>query len=188
MASDTDSREVSDILRRAEEGKDVDFKALLPLVYDHLHKIADRQMAGERKDHTLQPTALVHEAYMRLVGKEPLAWSSKSHFYGAAAEAMRRILVEHARARARVKRGGGRKRVGASLVDLVAQDDPETFLSVNEAIRRLEEADPRAGSVVRLRLFAGLGAAETAQALGLQQRTVERDWTYARIFLYEKLE
>jgi len=184
----SDSREVSRILRAAEAGEAVDFKALLPLVYDHLRGIAARQMAGERRDHTLEPTALVHEAYLRLVGRDRLAWSSKAHFYAAAAEAMRRILVDHARGRARIKRGGpGRRRVGANLTELVAQDDPQTFLAVDDAIRRLEEVDPRAGSIVRLRLFAGLDVAETAQALDIPQRTVERDWAYARSFLFEKL-
>ena len=101
---------------------------------------------------------------------------------------MRHILVEHARGRARVKRGGGRVRVGGSLLELVAQDDPETFLAVDDAICRLEEVDARASSIVRLRLFAGLSVAETAQALGLPQRTVERDWAYARSFLFEKLQ
>jgi len=181
-----ESREVSRILREARTPEDL--KDLLPLVYGHLHRIAARRMAGERRDHTLQPTALVHEAYLRLLGSEPLAWSSKAHFYAAAAEAMRRILVEHARARGRVKRGGGRGRVTADLADLVTQDDPTTFLAVDEAIRRLEEADARAGSVVRLRLYAGLALPEIAEALGVPLRTVERDWTYARSFLYERLQ
>ena len=188
MNDSGDSREVSRILQGAERGEAVDFKELLPLVYDHLRRIAGRQMASERNDHTLEPTALVHEAYMRLVGRDALAWSSKSHFYGAAAQAMRHILVEHARGRARVKRGGGRVRVGGSLLELVAQDDPETFLAVDDAICRVEEVDARASSIVRLRLFAGLSVAETAQALGLPQRTVERDWAYARSFLFEKLQ
>ncbi len=175
------------MLRAAEAGEPVEFAALLPLVYDHLRAIAARQMAGERRNHTLEPTALVHEAYLRLVGREPIAWSSKAHFYGAAAEAMRRILVDHARGRARLKRGGEARRVGANLLDLVSQDDPGTFLAVDEAICRLEEVDARAGSIVRLRLFAGLDVAETAQALGVPQRTVERDWAYARTFLFEEL-
>ncbi|MFI5401676.1 MAG: ECF-type sigma factor [Planctomycetota bacterium] len=179
---------MSRILRAEEAGGKVDFAALLPLVYGHLRAIAARQLAGERKDHTLQPTALVHEAYLKLVGREPLAWSSKSHFYAAAAEAMRRILVDHARARKSAKRGGGAPRAAASLLDLVARDDPAEFLAVDEAISRLEETDPRAGSIVRLRLYAGLEIAEVAEALGLPQRTVERDWAYARTWLFEKLK
>ncbi len=183
----TTSNEVARILRAAEAGEQVDFGALLPLVYQHLHAIARRQMGAERKDHTLQPTALVHEAYLRLVGKEPLAWSSKTHFYATAAQAMRRILVDYARSRATDKRGGGRARVAIDLIDLVAHDDPSDFLAVDEAVSRLEEVDARAGSIVRFRLFAGLSAAETATALGLALRTVERDWAYARSFLYERL-
>jgi RNA polymerase sigma factor (TIGR02999 family) len=186
VASPDESREVSRILREAATAEDL--KGLLPLVYDHLRQIAARRMAGERKDHTLQPTALVHEAYLRLLGSEPLAWSSKAHFYGAAAEAMRRILVEHARARGRVKRGGGRGRVTADLAQLVTEDDPATLLAVDDAICRLEEVDARAGSVVRLRLYAGLPLPEVAEALGVPLRTVEREWTYARAFLYERLQ
>ncbi|MCZ6787731.1 MAG: ECF-type sigma factor, partial [Planctomycetota bacterium] len=175
MGGDTASREVSRILHAAEGGEPADMDALLPLVYDHLHGIAARQMAGERKGHTLQPTALVNEAYLRLVGRDALAWSSKAHFYGAAAEAMRRILVDHARKHASLKRGGGRVRAFVDLADLVVQNDPEGFLAVDEAILRLEGVDARSGSIVRLRIYAGLSLAEAAQALDLPQRTVERD-------------
>jgi RNA polymerase sigma factor (TIGR02999 family) len=188
VAGETDSREVSRILRAAEAGEPADLAALFPLVYESLRKIAARQMAGERRDHTLQTTALVHETYLRLVGEERLGWSSKAHFYAAAAEAMRRILVEHARARGRVKRGGARRREAVSLADLVSDADPHEFLAVDEALRRLEETDARAGSVARLRLYAGLSVGETAEALGVPLRTVEREWAYARAWLSERLQ
>jgi RNA polymerase sigma factor (TIGR02999 family) len=188
VAGETDSREVSRILRAAEAGEPVDLDALFPLVYASLRKVAARRMAEERQDHTLQTTALVHETYLRLVGEERLAWSSKAHFYATASEAMRRILVEHARARGRVKRGGERRRAAVSLADLVSEADPQEFLAVDEALRRLEEADSRAGSIARLRLYAGLSVAETAEALGVPLRTAEREWAYARAWLSERLQ
>jgi RNA polymerase sigma factor (TIGR02999 family) len=165
-----------------------DPEALWPVVYDNLRRMAARQMRHERGDHTLDATALVHEAYLRLVGREPLEWRTKGHFYAAAAEAMRRILVDYARARGAAKRGGGGRRVAVSLADLVQERDPEDFLAVEEALSRLEETEPRSGSVARLRLFAGLSVAETAEALGLPLRTVERDWSFARVWLYEALQ
>jgi len=144
------------MLRAAASGQPVDLSALLPLVYEHLRGIAARQMAGERNDHTLEPTALVHEAYLRLIGRDPLAWSSKAHFYGAAADAMRRILIDYARKHASLKRGGGRVRAFVDLADLVAKNGPDDFLAVDEAILRLESVDARSCSIVRLRLYAGL--------------------------------
>jgi len=150
--------------------------------------MAAQQMRNERGDHTLDATALVHEAYMRLVGGEPLDWETKRHFYATAAQAMRHILVDHARARATQKRGGDRQRVSMTLADLVQDRDPEDFLAVDDALSRLEEVEPRSGSVARLRLFAGLSVAETSEALGLPLRTVEREWSFARVWLYEALQ
>jgi len=178
--------EISRLMAAAEAGEPVDMEALLPLVYDQLRRIAQREMNTERSGHTLQATALVHEAYLKLAGAG-LSWKSKSHFYRAAAESMRRILVDHARSRGREKRGGDRKRVAMSLADLVTNSSPAEFLAVDEAIRRFREAEPRAGSVAQLRLYAGLNIAETAEALGIPQRTVERDWSYARTWLYKEL-
>ena len=183
--SGEDSQEVSRELRRAG-GPDPD--ALWPVVYQSLRKMATQQMRNERGDHTLDATALVHEAYLRLVGREPLEWRTKGHFFAAAAESMRRILVDHARARGALKRGGGRRRVSISLADLVQEQDAGVFLAVDEALSRLEEMEPRSGSIARLRLLAGLSVAETAEALGLPLRTVERDWSFARVWLYEALQ
>ncbi len=187
MSSDPASREVSRILREARDGARVDDAALLPLVYDHLRAIAARQMEDERPDHLLQPTGLVHEAYLRLVGGESLAWSSKAHFYAAAAEAMRRILIDHARARDSQKRGGKRLRVVLDLVDLATRHDPAEILAVDEALSRLEKQDARMASIVKLRFFAGLSEEEAAQALGVSPRTLRREWTMARSFLHREL-
>ncbi len=179
--------EVSRILQSAEAGEAVDLSRLLPLVYEEMRRIASRQMAGERRDHTLQTTALVHEAYLRLVGDGRLSWSSKAHFYSAAAQAMRRILVDHARARRRVKRGEGRVPLPVDLADLAAHDDPEEILAVDDAIRRLEEEDAQAARIVQLRFYAGLSLQETADVLGTPERTVRREWSYARVRLFRML-
>jgi len=187
VTSDPASREVSRILREARDGAALDQAALLPLVYDHLRTIAARQMAGERKSHTLEPTALVHEAYLRLVGQEPLAWTTKGHFYAAAAEAMRRILIDHARARASQKRGGGRLRLALDVVDLAAREDPAEILAVDEALSRLEKQDAHMAAIVKLRFFAGLSEDEASHALGVSPRTLRREWTMARAFLHREL-
>jgi len=187
MQGEGDPGPVSRILQAAKAGEPVDQNALFALVYAELKSMAGRQMAGERTGHTLQPTALVHEAYVRLVGGAPVEWANRAHFFFCAAEAMRRILVEHARARSRKKRGGDRRRASLNLAELTAEENPEEFVAVDDAIRRLEESDARAGAIVRLRFFAGLSVAETAAALGLPQRTVEREWTWARTWLFEAL-
>lgn len=187
VRGEADSGEVSRILRSVDAGEPVDLSALLPLVYDQLRRIAQQQIEGERKGHTLQATALVHEAYLKLLGDEHLAWSSKAHFYKAAADAMRRILIDHARARGAQKRGGKFRRVAASLEELVSDQDPGEFLAVDEAVSRLKEVEPRAGSVAHLRLYAGLSIADVAEALSVPLRTVERDWAFARAWLYERL-
>jgi RNA polymerase sigma factor (TIGR02999 family) len=181
------SSEVSRILRAAANGAPIDQAALLPLVYDGLRAIAARKMKRERPGHTLGPTALVHEAYVRLVGDGPVSWSSKAHFYAAAAEAMRRILVDHARARGSRKRGGGRSRLAFDVVELASREDPIEILALDEALSRLEEQDTRMAEIVKLRFFAGLEDEETAQALGVSRRTVCREWTMARAFLQREM-
>ena len=175
------------LLDAAGQGDPRASQKLLPLVYDQLRKAAQKQMAGERTDHTLQATALVHEAYLRLVGTQQTSWESRAHFYVAAAEAMRRILIEHARKRARIKRGGDRQRVSLNPVDLAETADPEEILSVEAAIRRLEERDSRMARIVRLRFFAGLSVEDTAETLGLSDRTVRREWALARAWLHREL-
>ena len=161
---------------------------LMPLVYDQLYAIARQRMREERAGHTLQATALVHEAYMRLVGDANLSWESRGHFFRTAAEAMRRILIDHARKRKAAKRGGGRSSLPISVVDLAADHDPERVLALDEALTSLEAEDERAAQIVQLRFFAGLSVDETADAMGLSRRTVMREWAFARARLYELLE
>jgi RNA polymerase sigma factor (TIGR02999 family) len=160
---------------------------LFPVVYTELRAAARAQLRFERADHTLQATALVHEAYLRLLGGAYPSWNDRRHFFRAAAEAMRRILVEHARRRGRVKRGGNPVRISLSDVDSAAQHDPAEILALDAAIRRLEEHDPTAVDVVRLRFFAGLSVEETARTLDLSERTVKREWAFARAWLYDAL-
>ena len=177
----------------ADESLDGDARArqLLPLVYDGLRAIARQRMAAERVGHTLQATALVHEAYVRLVGNQELDWDSRGHFFIAAAEAMRRILIEHARARGRVKRGGEGdvwRRVPLSVVDLAESDNSAEILILDDVFRRLQDMSPEMADVVRLRFFAGLSVQETANALGISAPTVKRRWTWARAWLYRALK
>lgn len=167
--------------------RDDALERLVPIVYAELRAMAQAQLRNERPDHTLQATALVHEVYLRLLGDERPAWNHRRHFFHAAAEAMRRILIEHARKRGRVKRGGKQIRVPLTGLELGGDQDPEDLLALDDAIRRLEEQDPTAAEVVRLRFFAGLSVEETAQALELSERTVTREWTVARAWLFRAL-
>ncbi len=165
---------------------------LLPLVYDQLRGAAQQLLSGERAGHTLQATALVHEAYLKLVGPREIPWQNRAHFYTAATEAMRRILVDHARARAADKRGGPEARCAAvsltGLPDPNSQAESAGFLILDGAIARLEGVDPDAAAVVRLRYFAGLSVEDTAAALGVSASTVKRTWAFARAWLKEAIE
>jgi RNA polymerase sigma factor (TIGR02999 family) len=185
--SDPEPNEVTRLIERASGGDPRAAGELLPLVYEQLRARARKEMAGERPDHTLQATALVHEAYMRLVGTRQITWDNRAHFYVAAAEAMRRILIEHARKRGRVKRGGDHRRVSLSMVELTEHGNVEEILSLDEAFRRLEERDKRLADVVRLRFYAGLSEAEVGAALGVTERTVRRQWALARAWLRREL-
>ncbi len=186
MNSD-DASQVTRILHRAEAGDGAAVDELLPLVYDQLRRDAQHRMAGERADHTLGATALVHEAYLRLVGDRRLPWKNGAHFYAAAAEAMRRILLDHAKARGREKRGGGRKRVPLSVADIADSWNFQETLSLDEALRRLMDRDPNIGRVVQLRFFTGLSIDDTAEALGVSAATVKRRWEFGRTWLYREL-
>lgn len=161
---------------------------LLPIVYDQLRNLARAQMAREKQGHTLQPTALVHEAYLRLVGDGDVKWNSRAHFFGAAAQAMRRILVEAARTRKQAKRGGGRERVEMND-DVASVPDPNNIdhIALDDALTKLEEIDKRKADVVMLRYFAGLGVDETAAALNISTATVKNDWAYAKAWLYKEM-
>jgi RNA polymerase sigma factor (TIGR02999 family) len=180
--------EITRILDSAGHGAPSAPAELLPLVYNELRKLAAHRMAGERSDHTLQATALVHEAYLRLVGDRDYPWANRAQFFAAAAEAMRRILIEHARAKKGPQRGGGLRKWPLDVVDLASVDDPEQILALDEAVSRLEEQDADAARVVRLRFYAGLSIEEVAEAVGTSPRTVKREWSYARAFLFRVLE
>jgi RNA polymerase sigma factor (TIGR02999 family) len=158
--------------------------ALLPLVYDELRKLAAQRLAAERPDHTLQPTALVHEAYLRLVGGgQPQEWNGRGHFFGAAAEAMRRILVESARHRRSQKAGGGLRRLDVGDVEPVICGPDVELLALDEALEKLERKDRRKADLVKLRFFAGLTVEQAASALGIATSTADADWAYARSWL-----
>lgn len=165
---------------------------LLPLLYEQLRATAAGLLRGERKAHTLQATALVHEAYLKLVGPREIPWQSRAHFFAAAAEAMRHILLDYARAKATAKRGGPEARRAAAELD--ALPDPDSaeqsagFLVLDEAITRLQAADPAAAAVVRMRYFAGLSVDDTASALGVSAPTVKRTWAFARAWLRDTID
>ena len=161
---------------------------LLPLVYDELRKLAAVRMAAESPDQTLQPTALVHEAYLRLIGPaDGLRWDSRGHFFAAAAEAMRRILVDAARRKDSLKRGAGQRRHPLDEASLAAPRVDEDVLAVNEALDHLAAVDAEAAELVKLRFFAGFTAEQAAEALGISARTADRIWGYARAFLLKQL-
>jgi RNA polymerase sigma factor (TIGR02999 family) len=180
--------QLSRLLLAAGEGDAAAQSELLPLIYDELRAMARARLATERAGHTLQPTALVHEAYLRMVGPSPMSWRDRAQFFAAAAEAMRRILIEHARARARLKRGGERERIELSDDAAYVESSPDELLALDEALTRLAEIDSRKAEVVKLRYFAGLSIDETADALGVSSATVRNDWTYARTWLRRELD
>ncbi|GMU38871.1 MAG: sigma-70 family RNA polymerase sigma factor [Phycisphaerae bacterium] len=179
---------ITQLLEAAAADKPHAARELLPLVYRSLKELADRQMLGERRSHTLQATALVHEAYLRLVGTAQCRWDSRAHFYAAAAEAMRRILIEHARRIGAKKRGGDRVREIANVADLADEECLSDALEIDAAIEALRREDPRAASVVHLRFYTGLSIDETAAALGIAPTTVDREWRYARSWLLRRLK
>lgn len=187
VASSERSQEITRVLAAIPEGDKDAAARLLRLVYEELRQLARRLMAREPAGQTLQPTALVHEAYLRLLGDRSPGWEGRTHFFAAAAVAMRRILVERARKRRAAKHGGGRERV--TLNERVVPSDPPAadLLALDEALGRLEALDERASRVVHLRYFAGLGIQETAAMLGISTATVTREWTYARAWLRREI-
>lgn len=178
---------VTQMLNAAGAGDARAAAELLPLVYSELRELAKMRMAKTPPGNTLQPTALVHEAFLRLVGRDEPSWNSRGHFFAAAAQAMRQILVEQARRKASAKHGGGRKRVDLELAEPFVEPPAEDLVALDEALTRLEQADPRKGKIVMLRYFAGLTAEETAAALGVSVPTIEREWRFIRTFLYTLL-
>jgi RNA polymerase sigma factor (TIGR02999 family) len=189
MANGADpAHEVTRLLHELSGGDERALAQLVPLVYEELHAIASREMRRERGEHTLQPTALVHEVFLRLVDKADLSWKSRAHFLNIAAQAMRRILVEHARRRRAQKRGGGAERI--TLDDefqAPGEDAPPDLADLDEALHRLSAIDGRKGRVVELRFFAGLSVEETARLLEISEATVKREWQFAKAWIQREL-
>src|SRR4051794_17547962 len=179
--------DVTQVLSAVEASDPKAAAELLPLVYDELRKLASARMAGEKPGQTLQPTALVHEAYVRLVGGQPRSWDGRGHFFAAAAEAMRRIVVETARRKRRLKHGGGHERVDAELADLPTRLPPDDLIALDEALARLERIDPAKARLVTLRYFAGMTIEQAAEALGISRVTAHRYWTFARAWLHGQM-
>ena len=178
---------VTCVLSAIEEGDPKAPEQLLPLVYDELRKLAAQRLARESPGQTLQATALVHEAYLRLIGSESPSWNSRGHFFAAAAEAMRRILIENARRKRAEKHGGDLQRVELDGVDVPEDAPTEDILAVDEALSRLAAEDPTKAELVKLRYFGGLSVEDAARVLGISRATADRYWAYARVWLYSEL-
>ena len=185
---ETSGQDVTGLLRRWGEGDKDALESLMPLVYAELRNLAARYLHSERPGHTLQPTALVHEAFLRLIGQNRVDWQNRAHFFGISAQLMRRILVDHAR-----RKGAAKRDVRAFRVELTGQEpgpadrDPE-ILALDDALKGLEALDPRQAKVVELRFFGGLSVEETAHVTGLSTATVKREWRTARAWLREELD
>jgi RNA polymerase sigma factor (TIGR02999 family) len=180
--------DVTRLLLRWSQGEGEAFEQLLPLVYGECRRIAERQLRRERPDHTLSPTALVHELYLRLVDQDRATWQNRAQFFGVAAQLMRRILVDHARSRLAQKRGGSRMFISLdAAVDSPADARVADVLALHEALDRLAARDPEQERLVELRFFAGLTVEETAHVLGRSPRTVKREWQLAKAWLFREL-
>src|SRR6185503_11936189 len=180
--------EITRILDAVQQGDLTAAEQLLPLVYEELRKLAAARMANEAAGHTLQPTALVHEAWVRLAGSDAQAqFANRAHFFAAAAEAMRRVLIERARRKAAGKRGGDWQRIDLEKVDIAADADDDTLLLVNEALEKLAREDANAAEIAKLRFFGGLTLEEAGQVLGVTDRTAKRYWAFARAWLFDEV-
>ena len=179
--------DVTRILSAIEEGDPSATEQLLPLVYEELRKLAAQKMAQEKPGQTLQATALVHEAYIRLVGPQEKNWSGRTHFFAAAAEAMRRILIDNSRRKQRLKRGGAQQRVDLNDAKPAIDGPSDDLIALDEALARLAEMDPTKADLVKLRYFAGLTLEQAAGILNLPERTAKRYWAHARAWLYKQL-
>ena len=179
--------EITQVLQAIGRGESGASEKLLPLVYDELRRHAAARMAREAAGQTLQPTALVHEAWLRIVGNGDRTWQNRAHFFGAAAEAMRRILIENARRKARLKRGGNQVRLDIEQLELAATTPDEKILLIDEALEKLQTQDPEKARVVVLKFFGGYTNQEVAENLGVTERTVERHWAYAKAWLFQMI-
>ncbi len=182
-----DSSEITQLLDQIRNGDQEAESRLVPLVYRELRRLASHYMRQERPGHTLQTTALVHEAYLRFTKKKDVPWQNRAHFFGVAAKLMRRVLVDHARGHRAKKRGGLQEELSLNEAFLVEAGPSEQLLALEEALQRLEERDPRASRVVELRFFGGLNEEEAAEVLGVSARTVKRDWSIAKAWLYQQI-
>ena len=180
--------EATTLLQRAQAGDQHASEELLPLVYDELRRLAARKMAQIPPGQTLQPTALVHEAYLRLTGGDGQKWDGRGHFFAAAAEAMRRILIEGARRKAARRHGGGQQRVDVDEVQVAAELKDDDILAVNDALEKFAKRDPQKAELVKLRYFVGLKVEEAAEVLGISETMAKRHWTYARSWLLREIE
>ena len=179
--------QITELLAEWREGNQSALDELYPLVYDELHRLARRYMSRERKDHTLQTTALINEAYVRLVDQKNVNWENRSHFFAISAQIMRRILFDHARRHAYAKRGGGAQQVSLEEVAAITPEQGRELVRLDEALKSLAERDPRRSQVVELRYFGGLNNEEIAGVLHVSENTVTRDWNMARAWLYQQL-
>ncbi len=179
--------DVTVILDAMQRGEPKAAEELLSLVYDELRRLAARKMAGESPGHTLQATALVHEAWLRLAGNGQPTFAGRAHFFAATAEAMGQILIDHARRKQSLKRGGGVPKLDLDQVDVAARADDETLLLINEALERLAKEDSPAAELIKLRFFVGLTNDEAARVLGISERSAKRYWTFARAWLYREI-
>lgn len=182
-----DQLSATELLRRAGDGETGAVERMFPLVYDELRRLAHNHLTRESTGRTLSTTELVHEAYLKLVDQTRVAWNGRAHFLGVAAIAMRRIVVDRARSRRRLKRGGTSARVPIESIDLSADDRAELVVALDEALDRLRDLDERQARVVECRFFGGMTEEDTAEALGIGLRTVKRDWAKARSWLYTEL-
>lgn len=182
------SKDVTQLLVDWSNGDQRALNSLLPLVYDELHRLAEHYMRRERFDHTLQPTALVNEAYLRLVDQTRVRWRNRAHFMGVAAQLMRRVTVKHAERHRAAKRGGGVLKVPFDEAASAGTASDEDVIAVDEALVRLKALDPRQSRVVELRFFGGLTGKEMAEVLGVSPATIDREWRMARAWLHRELE
>lgn len=185
---DSQSLDVTRLLKQVADGNNDAAAKLIPLVYEELHRVAKQRMRVERRDHTLQPTALVHEVYLKLVAQRDTNWHNRAHFFAVASQLMRRILVDYARGRLRAKRGGKQARVPMDKVFVISRGRCAELLALDESLERLGKLDHRQSRIVELRFFGGLSVEEAAKVLGVSSKTVKRDWSMAKAWLYGELK
>jgi RNA polymerase sigma factor (TIGR02999 family) len=185
----TSSKEVTQLLADWRGGNNQALEELMPLVYKELHRLADHYLRRERVGHTLQATALINEAYLRIINQDEVNWQNRSHFFGVAAQMMRRILVDHARSHLYAKRGGGAQKLTINeALDVPQQERDLDLVALDDALQRLEQIDPQQSKIIELRFFGGLTIEETAEVLGISPATIKRDWNWAKAWLYRELK